>query len=286
MGAAQPRVDHPVRAAWPARIALRIDRRGARSVLGDCSHYGPLRIQKLLYPEGEHLAHALLLHPPGGIAGGDELDIRVQLGAGARLLLTTPGAAKWYKAAGRVARQDVQLDVAAGATLEWLPQETIVFDAAQAEQTLRIDCAADALCCGWDIVVLGRQARDERFRHGHWRQRIEIRRDGELLWTERSSLCGDDPLLESIAGWNGAHVSGLFWLLGAAPDEALLEQCRALPLPAGVRCGMTQLPDGPLLVRALGRSAEQVRDSLMNVWMQLRPALLGAAAQAPRIWST
>jgi len=274
------------RRSWRASIRMQVDAQAGRSRLRDCEHFGPLRIQKVLYPQGEQLAQLLLLHPPGGIAGGDQLAIELSVEENAHALLTTPGAGKWYKSGGDVARQDVVLKVAAGAALEWFPQEAIVFDEAVAEQTLTIDCTADARCCGWDIVVLGRQARNERFMAGRWSQRIEIRRDGRPLWLERSRIQGDDELLKSVVGWNGHHVSGLLWATGFTPDEALIDQCRASSEQADVILGVTALPDGPLLVRVLGSSAEQVREALSRIWTLLRPPLLGIAAQLPRIWST
>lgn len=274
------------RRAWHARIRMQVDSQDGRSRLRDCEHAGPLRIQKVLYPQGGQLAQLLLLHPPGGIAGGDQLSIQLRVEPGAHALLTTPGAGKWYKSGGDIARQDVVLQVAPGAALEWLPQEAIVFDQAVAEQTLTVDCSGDARCCGWDIVVLGRQARNERFMAGRWSQRIEIRRDGQPLWLERSRIAGDDELLRSVVGWNGHHVSGLLWATGFTPDESLIDQCRAAVEQDGVIAGVTFLPDGPLLVRVLGSSAEQVREALTRAWALLRPSLLGVAAQTPRIWST
>lgn len=276
----------PVRRHWHARLALSVAVRDGRSVLRHCVHEGPLRIQKVLYPQGPKPAQLLLLHPPGGIAGGDALQIALEVGRGAHALLTTPGAGKWYKAAGGGARQDVALRVDAGAALEWLPQESIVFDRAQAAQTLRIDCAGDARCCGWDIVVLGRRASAERFAHGRWSQRIDIVRDGRLLWAERSRIDGSDPLLQSVVGWNGLHVSGLLWALGGPFDDGLLAACRAIPAAPPLRLGCTQPLPGLLLVRVLGDCAERVRAALTAVWAQLRPALFGLPALTPRIWST
>jgi urease accessory protein len=274
------------RSAWQARLRLGVSARQGRSVLTRCEHLGPLRIQKALYPEGAQQAQLLMLHPPGGIAGGDALEIELDVGAGASALLTTPGAGKWYKAGGRVARQRVALRVAEGASLEWLPQEAIVFDHAVCEQRLRLDCAGAARCIGWDVTVLGRHASDERFEHGRWTQCIELFRDGECLWMERSRIDGNDPMLGSIVGWNGLHVNGLLWAVGLTPDEALLDACRAAPVSGRTQLGVTVPQAGLLLARALGDSAEAVRETLTSVWSALRPALLGRAAVPPRIWAT
>lgn len=273
------------RPAWHARLSLVLAERAGRCVVKRCEHFGPLRIQKTLYPEGPELAHLLLLHPPSGIAGGDVLDIQVHVESAAHALLTTPGAGKWYKAAGRVARQRVQLRIDAGATLEWLPQEAIVFDHAEVEQVLRVDCHGSGCCVGWDLVVLGRRGSGECFEQGRWQQRIDLFRDGECLWSERSRLVGGDPLLQSAVGWNARHVCGLMWVMGMPGDEALLDACRAVSMD-GVHLGVTAPREALLLVRALGDSVERVRDCLSALWTVLRPAVIGRAAIAPRIWAT
>src|SRR5438094_9519722 len=117
------RLSEPVAASWKARLSLSFARDGNRSVLAGRSHEGPLVVQKPLYPEGGAICHAIVVHPPGGIAGGDELALSATVGDGAAALLTTPGAAKWYRSAGPWAKQSVAFDVEG--TLEWLPQETI-----------------------------------------------------------------------------------------------------------------------------------------------------------------
>src|SRR5712664_2890683 len=115
----------PLAEAWRAQLHLRFARAGNKTVLLERTSDGPLVVQKPLYPEGEAVCHAIVVHPPGGIAGGDELDLRVSAATGSHALLTTPGAGKWYRSAGPLARQSLQFDVSG--TLEWLPRETIVF---------------------------------------------------------------------------------------------------------------------------------------------------------------
>src|SRR2546423_14099799 len=124
------RLSEPVAASWKARLSLSFARDGNRSVLAERSHEGPLVVQKPLYPEGDAVCHAIVVHPPGGIAGGDELRLDVSAAAGAHALLTTPGAGKWYRSAGAQAKQ--LLSFSLQGTLEWLPRETIVFDGALA----------------------------------------------------------------------------------------------------------------------------------------------------------
>ena len=180
--------------SWHATLALRFHRRDART-LSTNRHQGPLRMQKPLYPEGEAICHAVIIHPPGGIAGGDALEVTATVEPGAHALLTTPGATKWYKANGRAASQRVQLSVSGA--LEWLPQEAIVFDQADVRSAIDIDLEADAAMIGWDIVALGRRAAGERFERGRYAQSIRLRIDDALVWHERSRILGGDPLLDS-----------------------------------------------------------------------------------------
>ena len=145
-------LDTPLAAtAWRATLALGFERRGARTVLAKRSHDGPLVVQKALHPEGEGVCHAIVVHPPAGVAGGDELLIEVAAGEGAHALLTTPGAGKWYRSNGPWASQHVRIDAAAGARVEWLPQETIVYDGARARFSWSAALAPDARLIAWDL---------------------------------------------------------------------------------------------------------------------------------------
>jgi urease accessory protein len=267
--------------SWHAELELGYARFGAstRPVLR--RHKGPLRVQKHLYAEGPEVCQHIIVHPPGGIAGGDRLDINASVGTNAWAQLTSPGAAKWYRAAGP-AYQQLKLHVAAGATLEWMPQETIVYSAAQAELQTVIELEGDARLLYWDVVALGRPAAGERFDRGHFQSRLDIRRDGRALWHERQRVSGDDGLLDSPIGLDGQPVFATLLITGTL-DPELLQRCRELP--SKVRGDLTQLPD-LLVARCLASEALHARDWLIALWTLLRPALLGREALAPRIWST
>ncbi|MFJ2365540.1 urease accessory protein UreD [Pseudomonas sp. NPDC087697] len=267
--------------SWHAELELGYARFGDSTRPVQRRHKGPLRVQKHLYAEGPEVCQHIIVHPPGGIAGGDRLDISTSVGAGAWAQLTSPGAAKWYRAAGP-AYQQLDLNVAAGATLEWLPQETIVFSAAQAELLTLIDLEGDARLFYWDVVALGRPASGERFERGYFQSQLEIRRDGQLLWHERQRIVGDDGLLDSPIGLDGQPVFATLLVTGEI-DSELLEICRSLPNP--VRGDLTQLP-GLLVARCLASEALLARGWLIDLWKLLRPALLGREAVPPRIWST
>jgi len=267
--------------SWHAELELGYGRFGESTRPTQRRHKGPLRVQKHLYAEGPQVCQHIIVHPPGGIAGGDRLDISASVGRDAWAQLTSPGAAKWYRAAGP-AYQQLDLKVAPGATLEWLPQETIVFSAAQAELTTRIELQGDAKLFYWDVVALGRPASGERFESGHFQAQLDIRRDGKLLWHERQRVIGGDGLLDSPIGLDGKTVFGTLLMTGDIESE-LLEACRSLP--AQVRGDLTQLP-GLLVARCLADEALHARAWMIELWKLLRPAVLGREAVAPRIWST
>ena len=267
--------------SWHAELELAYGR------FADCTrpvlrrHQGPLRVQKHLYAEGPQVCQHIIVHPPGGTAGGDRLNISAKVGEQAWAQLTSPGAAKWYRASGP-AYQQLTLQVAAGATLEWLPQESIVYCGAQAQLETRIELQGDARLCYWDMVALGRPASGERFDSGEFRSRLDIRRDGQLLWHERQRIAGNDGLLDSPIGLGGQPVFATLLITGEI-DAELLERCRELP--SAVRGDLTQLP-GLLVARCLADEALHARAWLIALWQQLRPALLGREAVPPRIWNT
>ena len=270
---------------WQASLELGVERRGARCVLARRAHRGPLRVQKALYPEGEDVCQIMILHPPAGIAGGDELRIAVGVGAAAHAQLTTPGAGKWYRSKGPKATQHIDLTVERDAVLEWLPQEVIVFDQAKAESSTTVSLAPGARAIGWDLICLGRTASGERFRSGSFRQSFRLQRpDGTPLWQEKLSLLGDDAALSSEAALAGHSVFGTMWLAGIGPDPALLAALRALAIPDG-RCGVTALPEVTVL-RVLANSTEDARHYFEAAWTLARPHVLNRAAIAPRIWRT
>lgn len=271
---------------WQARLNLGFERRGEASILARREHLGPLRVQKPLYPEGDAVCHAIVLHPPSGIAGGDQLEIAVQAGPGAHALLTTPGAGKWYRSAGPRAAQRLDFRVETGAALEWLPQETIVFDGALADMTTYIDLADGARFLGWDILCLGRRASGERFDHGDLRLATRMTLAGRPAWLERGRIQGGSSLLDSPAGLAGFSVSGALLAAGPGIDAALLAACREVtPTEANAQAGITPLP-GLLVARYLGHSSEAARSWFTRLWAILRPALLGREAHPPRIWNT
>jgi urease accessory protein len=279
--------EEPMTTGWPAMLALQYAWRQQRATLVKRHHIGPLRVQKPFYPEGDGVCHTVILHPPGGIVGGDSLHMEVNLLENSHALLTTPGAGKWYRSAGRQALQKLVFEAAKGAILEWLPQETIIFDGALANVRMQVRLAEGALYIGWDIVCLGRTASGEHFERGLLDQQVEVFKDGQPIWHEHYLLRGGDRLLHSPIGLAGHTVIGTMMVAGATVPESLLDQCRQVGMEGTkrARTGITQLPD-IVLVRYLGDSAEQAKHYFEAAWCCLRPVLAGRSACPPRIWKT
>ena len=283
-------VDGAPGAPCEARLALGFTDDNGITRLTDRRHFGPLRVQKALYPEHPSVCHAILIHPPGGVVGGDRLQIDVDLGERANALITTPGAAKWYKANrnGLISRQQVGLRVAAGASLEWLPQETIFFNRAQVKLEHRVDLAADARYIGAEILCFGRTASGEIFDEGRIAQHTSIRRDGKLLWWERGILDAQGGAMHSPLALGGGTVCATLIAVGNKPQPAeLIAGLRGVTTDADpdAKTGVTQIRS-LLVARYLGHSSAAARAWVSECWQLLRPALLDRPAMVPRIWHT
>jgi urease accessory protein len=272
---------------WQGKLDLRFTRMANRTILSGRRHIGPLRIQKPLYPEGPEICHVVVIHPPGGLADRDDLSVHLTLEEGAHSVITTPGATKWYKAnEGSTSR--VEAALRAGAVLEWLPNENIYFLNASAKTVFRLELADSATACGWDINMLGRIASGESWEAGVLRATTEfVRDDGSLIWSERACLRAGSDLGHARQGLAGYPVFGTLWCVGGKRDPKIIETLAAeLPFTLAVRAGISLLPQGVLLVRAVGRQIEPVRSLMIDCWSQIRPMVIGRDAQALRLWST
>jgi urease accessory protein len=285
----QQLVIHPQsEAIWRADLQLTFSRQENRTALTKCLHRGPLTVQKALYPEGPEVCHAVIIHPPGGIAGGDQLSIDIELEERSRAVVTTPAATKWYKAANVPSRQEINIRVRPGSSLDWLPQENLFFNAARAETKFRLEIAPDATAIGWETFMLGRHASNESWKEGSLKFSTEICAPcGRLLWVDRTILKAGEQLLLAPQGLHGFKLFGLLWAVGPACTSMLAEEVAGnLPFGDELRAGVTCLPNGVLLLRVLSQRIEPLRQLLIDSWFRLRPIVNNLAAQPLRLWAT
>ncbi|MDY6941138.1 MAG: urease accessory protein UreD [Cyanobacteriota bacterium] len=282
--------ENPDARQWQGRLHLVFARQGDRTQLIRDRVRAPLKVQRPFYPEGSEVCHSVTLHTAGGIVGGDLLDSTIRLEPDSRALITTAAAGKVYRSNGLTARQTVNLNVGTRACLEWLPQETILFNGADYRQDLRVELAPQAHWLGWEILRLGRTARGEKFVRGNWRSHTEVWRDGVPLWIDRQWLPGREDIFESSHGLAGQPVvASLVWVGGVADSEIVTAaRSKFTPLPAlstanPPEIGVTRLGEG-LVCRYRGRSVREVRHWFTTVWDLLRSSYLGRPACPPRVW--
>lgn len=274
---------------WGASLALGFSADGSGATcLTRRAHRGPFLVQRPFFPEGREVCHVLLLHPPGGLVGGDHLHLDLRVERGARALVTTPAAGKAYRTLGPAARQTSALAVEEGAALEWLPQETIVYDGAELELATEIDLAAGARFFGAEAICFGLPARGAPFARGSCRTSFALRRGGAPVLIERARFDGGGDVQAARWGLGGATVMTSI-VASPAPELALVERLQAetRALPGGDRAGATVLGDGDaLVIRHLGTGAERARAFVHQVWAALRRSLFDRPPVTPRIWST
>ena len=271
-----------------ATLALGFSRHGDTTRLTERAHFGPLRVQKALYPEGPDTCHAIVVHPPGGVVGGDELRITARAGTGSHVLISTPGAAKWYRSNGFLSAQHVELHVDADAALEWLPQETIFFDDADVLLDTAVNLHGNARYLGCEILCFGRTASGERFTNGRIRQRFRILRDGRPVWLEQGTLLGGSRQMTTPLCLSGHSVCANLVATGLPISPSLMSALRDACMQAAAgrgQFGATQMKSATV-VRWLGDSSEVARRVMLAAWASLRPELLARDAAPLRIWNT
>jgi urease accessory protein len=275
---------HALQPGWSAELELSFQVVAGRSALVHKRHRGPLTVQRPFYPEAD-LAHVYLLHPPGGIVAGDQLFVQVDVARGARALITTPAATKFYRSEGRVAEQRQLLRVSQGASLEWLPQETIVYGSAQVHTQTRVELEPGGVFCGWDIVCLGRAASGDHFLAGRLNQAFEIWQGARPLWVERSRFDASEPVRRAAWGLGGHRVYGTFVCSGQSA-EAVASARSTVEYDAGAELFSVTQTRSVIVCRYLGDNTERARGVFTQAWAALRPILLGRPASPPRIWLT
>ena len=246
----------------------------------------PLKVQRPFYPEGPRVCHSVILHTAGGVVGGDRLSIGCQIEPHAQALITTAAAGKIYRSNGLKSHQSIQVQAAEDGYLEWLPQETIVFNGAIYQQDMRVELAPGAKWLGWEITRFGRSARGERFLQGEWRSHTEVWQQGRPLWVDRQWLPGGEEILNSPHGLAGKPVVASLSWVGQAVSPDIVEKARMLwdrQNTTTGEAGVTRSIAG-LLCRYRGFSTTEVKNWFMDVWQLLRLSFLGQPSCPPRVW--
>lgn len=276
----------PSSSEWFGKLRLRLNRNLTKTFVRDLVHEGPLRIQRPFYPEESGCAHIYLLHPPGGVAGGDRLSIEVEVSEKAHALVTAPAANKLYRSAGAECSVDQELVVEDGAFLEWLPQETIAFSGARAKLATIVRLEEGAIFFGWELMCLGRPASQESFECGSVDQRIEVWREETPLYVDRLLVGENAPTIDAAWGLNKNYVTGTVVIACEAKGfedlvQSLLEQI-SKRIDGWLACSALR---GVFVVRYVGKSVEECWKSFVALWKTVRPHLCGSSASPPRIWS-
>jgi urease accessory protein len=280
--------------SWLGHLTLKYRLDEQRTIAHDL-HHGPLRVLQRLYPEGDAVCHHVLVHPPGGIVGGDVLEIDMTLAPGSHALITTPGATRFYRSAGELAQQSLVAKVADGARLEWLPLESIAYRGCRAENRMRFELAPGAEMMGWDVLALGLPAAGEPFDDPHhpdgrYTQSIDL----PGVWLERGTVrSGDARLLDSPLGWAGHRVMATMWFaagqaLAGDRRDALLDSARELVDGHALKAqaGCTSPHDEVVVLRVLADRVEPAMQLLSAVWARWREVAWQRAPCAPRVWRT
>jgi urease accessory protein len=277
---------------WHARLALSFSRQAPdRTVLSHRRHEGPLMVQKALYPEGPAICHVTILHPPSGIAGGDVLSMDIELKEGSHAVLSTPGATRWYKANGRRSEQQLHLRMAADTRLDWLPQENIFFEQADAATSTHLDMRSGARAIGWEITQLGSVGKQTHWDEGRVLLDTLLTLDGHAMWLDTGELHAQCPIRHSVNGLAGFPVMATLWAFGPALNTEQTEQLSAgMPWTDRLRAAITHMPQPQgqslSLLRVLGLHAQEVRHLLIESWLRLRPMVLGTQGIRLRLWNT
>ena len=274
---------------WQAKLRLDYSLERQRTVARH-THDGPLRILQSLYPEGDSVCHNVLIHPPGGLVGGDTLALDIRVGAGAHGLITTPGATRFYRSLGPSAVQSTQISLSDQARLEWLPLENLCHNDCRAENRLMLDLAPGSEVLGWDITALGLPHAQQAFERGSFLQHLEA----PGVWLERGEMrAADQRLMQGPAGLAGqACLGALFFVTGSPIDRqrrsAALELAQSLLQTHALRAraGVTSPNERVLVVRVLAPLVEPVGELLRQLWAGWRQVLWQLSCARPRIWAT
>jgi urease accessory protein len=264
---------------WQAWLQLHFAQRFDRTALIQRAHRGPLTVQRPFYPEGD-TCHVYLLHPPGGVVGGDDLSITIRSESGSRALITTPAAGKFYRSEGLWAKQTIDINIADEAAVEWLPQETIIYQGAQLQSKMAVNLSGTARFIGWEMLAMGRPASGEGFDAGAVDLNWHIVADGKPVFIERLRL----DAVACKAKWGLQGLSACGTLYAKPANRNTLDAVQTLI--AGMPHRGVTLIDDLLICRALDLRCDRLRAFFEKVYAVIRPEIANKTICLPRVWAT
>lgn len=267
---------------WSALLDLELRAGEVKTHLHPKKRYGPLSVQRPFYPEQDY-CHVYLLHPPGGVVGGDQLDLNVSAGAQAHALFTTPGATKFYLSAGDTALVKQQISLQSGSSVEFLPQENIYFPGARVYCHTELNVDAGSVAMLWEKHCFGRPANHETFSHGQVTNELSLRSQGCLIFNEKQRI--DEHEINRSSGLRGNPVYGTLLVYAEGLSGDLVDSLRQIKPAQGV-CGITRTRKELLLVRYMGVSTADLNRYFVQLWDQIRIVVLNRNSCHPRIWNT
>jgi len=261
-------------------VSLAFARRGSATRVARWAETGCTKVRM---PRSEGAAEAVLMNNAGGLTDGDEVAVELRLGDGAAATVATASAEKIYRSRGAATSVTNELALADGASLAWLPQETILFDRSRLVRRSRLNLTGSARFLGCESLVFGRLARGERIVQGLIHDSWRIFRDGRLLWADAFRLDGGiEAALQRPALLDGRHALATAFYVGE--DAARhLEAVRDLLPDSEVRAGVSHRP-GLLIMRLIAHAAQALRAVLAAVLPPLRQAIGAGPAAMPRVW--
>lgn len=272
--------------SWEAHLQLGLVQKNKKSLLNKRRHVGPLTLQRPFYPENDGTCHLYILHPPGGVAGGDSLQLDLVCEESTSTLVTTPGASKFYQSNGFTAWQKQNLSVKKSACLEWLPQEMILFDGSNVNSATKVQLESSSTFIGWEIVSLGRPACLEEFSTGVFKQSFEIWRDNKPLLIDSINIKDRTEVFTGLWGLQSKPVMGLMTMVN--PDAKPLQQAKEMvqeKIKDHAHMSVSVMGD-VLVCRCLDSNSMSIRDQFIEIWKLTRPIISNKQPCEPRIWAT
>jgi len=269
--------------SWPASLDVEFSVRSGKTVPSSIKHFGPLRVQRPFYPEKDETCHLYLLHPPGGVVGGDVLNISVSANEKSKSLVTTPGATKIYRS-NIDSNIQQSLSLEKESTVEWMPQETILFNDAQTVINTDVHISTGGQLFFWDVLCLGLPVNSEKFTSGCCRQSLKVFRDKKPLLIENNYFEGSSDLMSASWGMRGFYVNAVCVMTVGNSD--IVEKIRSATNSQKECLFALTEKRGLVICRYMGNSVEEAKQLFLQAWTLWRNCELQKEVVVPRIWGT